>query len=154
MQYLTVDVRLSQCIRYHRVGLTKNNLASVMLQLKKIIKNRFLNVLGNPPCRCCWPLRIRIWIFQHNFKSNQNWLFPIQELSTKINSQKMVNYALTEIILIFIWFLWWWQISAHITALMHKQIWKQGDAKINLVSFIPLQMKKIQNFWILECFLY
>ena len=68
----------------------------------------------------------------------------------------MVNYALTEIILIFIWFLWWWQIGAHITALMHKQIWKQGDAKINLVSFIPLQMKKIQNLnsWMFSLLMY
>ena len=43
---------------------------------------------------------------------------------------------------------------AAIKALAHKQNWKQGDTKINFVSFIPLQMKKFQKFWVPEYFLY
>ena len=43
---------------------------------------------------------------------------------------------------------------ATITASACKQNWKQGDAKINFASFIPLQMTKFQKFWVPEYFLY
>ena len=42
---------LSECIRYHKVGATKNDLASIILQStkKKLKTLSFLKVFGIPP---------------------------------------------------------------------------------------------------------
>ena len=93
------------------VGVTKINLASIILQSKKI-KKHLLDCFGNLsslikikiqrstwniPWKCCvWstmctrhkPLcleeAIWLWIYLPNFKSNQNWLLRIQKPSLKI----------------------------------------------------------------------
>ena len=65
--------------------------------------------------------------------------------------QRIVSYNLTESILTFLLFLWWRKEKrAAITVSACKQNLKLEDTKINIASFIPLQMTKSQKFWVPE----